>query len=186
MSTLTENRIHPLKFALWLGIASIVMLFASFTSAYIVRSHASDWIRFNLPSIFWFNTAIILISSATMHWAYLSYKKYQYLNYKVALGITLILGSAFAVGQYNGWLKLASIGMFLDGNPAGSFVYVISFVHLLHIIGGMIIMLIMFIKSLIKPFNPNKTINVQLMTIYWHFVDVLWIYLILFFQIKLT
>jgi cytochrome c oxidase subunit 3 len=186
MSTLQENRIHPHKFALWLGIASIVMLFASFTSAYIVRSHASDWIQFNIPTIFWINTAIIFLSSATMHFAYTSFKKYQYAQFKLGLALTLVLGIAFTVGQYNGWLKLASIGMFLDGNPAGSFIYVISFIHLLHILGGWIVMLVMFIRSLLKPFNPNNIIKVQLLSIYWHFVDVLWIYLILFFQIKLA
>jgi cytochrome c oxidase subunit 3 len=186
MSTISESRIHPQKFALWLGIASIVMLFAAFTSAYIVRSHASDWIRFNIPAIFWVNTAIILVSSGTMHLAYYNFKKYEYQRYKIFVALTLLLGAAFTVGQYNGWLKLASIGMFLDGNPAGSFIYVISFIHLLHILGGWTVLLIMFIKSFFKPFNPNNILSVQLISIYWHFVDILWIYLMLFFTIKLT
>ncbi len=186
MSTLTENRINPQKFVLWLGIASIIMLFAALTSAYIVRSRADDWVQFNIPLIFWINTGIILISSATMHLAYISFKQGKYTVFKTALGLTLLLGVAFTIGQYEGWLKLASIGMFLDGNPAGSFVYVISFVHLLHILGGMVAMLVIFFKPLLKPYNPNKIVQIQMVSIYWHFVDILWVYLILFFQIKLT
>ncbi|MEI7670340.1 MAG: cytochrome c oxidase subunit 3 [Pseudomonadota bacterium] len=182
----TENKMHPQKFALYLGIASIIMLFAALTSAYIVRSHQNDWIVFTLPRIFWINTLIIALSSATMQWAVFSFKKYQYGNYKIALALTVSLAIAFTFGQYEGWLKLASIGMFLDGNPAGSFIYVISFIHLLHIFGGLVFLISSLVRSLYKQFNPNKFLYVQLMATYWHFVGILWLYLMIFFTIKIA
>lgn len=181
-----QNKIHPHKFALWLGIASIIMLFAALTSAFIVRSAAAEWIEFKLPGIFLFTTVIILMSSATMHWAYISHKRYNYTNFKIATALTFLLGLAFIVGQYEGWFKLAAIGMFLDGNPSGSFVYVISFVHLIHIVGGLVALAVLFVRSLIRPFHPRQLLGIELTTTYWHFVDILWIYLYLFFVIKFS
>jgi len=88
--------------------------------------------------------------------------------------------------QYLGWLDLGNRGIYIDGNPSGSFVYVISGVHAVHILGGLIIMAVILIRSFIKAFNPNKITGVEMMATYWHFVDVLWIYLLIFFQINLS
>jgi cytochrome c oxidase subunit III len=179
-----ENRFHPLRFALWLAIASIIMLFAALTSAYIVRRDQGDWQTFHLPAIFWFNTLIIIASSITMQWTLNQFKLYKERNYRLGLLVTLILGTTFLAGQYAGWMQLGKEGIYLSGNPAGSFVYVISGIHGAHILGGLIIMFLIYIKAVSKPFNPGKLLNVQLMTTYWHFVDVLWIYLFVFFQIN--
>lgn len=184
VATTQRQRIHPKKFAMWLAIASMIMLFAGLTSAFIVRAAAGNWVNFRLPTIFWISTLIIIASSATMHWALTSYKKYNYNHYRIGIALTLLLGCAFAVTQYLGWFKLASIGVFVDGNPSGSFVYVISFVHLLHILGGLVALFVALIISLVKPFHPKRLLNVQLIATYWHFVDALWIYLFIFFQIK--
>ena len=179
------NRFHPLKFGLWLGIASIIMLFAALTSAYIVRKAQGNWTDFRMPGVFWFNTAVIILSSITIQWAVNAFRNFRETAYKIALTITLVLGLIFLWGQYLGWLALADRGVYITGNPSGSFVYVISGVHAAHILGGLVIMLIMFVRMLIKPFNPNKLVSVQMMATYWHFVDVLWIYLFIFFQINL-
>jgi cytochrome c oxidase subunit 3 len=120
-----------------------------------------------------------------MQWALINFKKYHYKAFKLALGITFLLGTLFLIGQYIGWKQLADMGIYIDGNPSGSFVYVITYVHAAHILGGLVIMLITLIKAFVKPFNPNKLVNVQMMSTYWHFVDVLWIYLFIFFQINL-
>lgn len=181
-----NNRFHPLKFGLWLGIASIIMLFAALTSAYIVRKAQGNWVEFRMPPIFWINTAIILLSSFTMHLALVSYRKLQVNKYKVTLLITFILGLTFLVGQYLGWADLANRGIYIDGNPSGSFVYVISGVHAVHILGGLVIMAIFLVNMLAKTFYANKLTGVEMMATYWHFVDVLWIYLLIFFQINLS
>ena len=121
-----------------------------------------------------------------MHWAVISFRSFKEGTFKIALAITLALGIVFLVGQYLGWIDLGNRGIYIDGNPSGSFVYVISGVHAVHILGGLIIMLIMLIKMMMGPFNPNRLVGVQMMSTYWHFVDVLWIYLFIFFQINLS
>lgn len=181
-----NNRFHPLKFGLWLGIASIIMLFAALTSAYIVRKAQGNWVEFKMPPVFWWNTLVIILSSITMQWAVRSFRSFKESTYKAALLITFLLGVVFLAGQYLGWVDLGNRGIYIDGNPSGSFVYVISGVHAVHILGGLIIMLIMLIQILVRPFNPNKLVGVQMMATYWHFVDVLWIYLFIFFQINLS
>jgi cytochrome c oxidase subunit III len=177
---------HPLKFAMWLAMASIIMLFAALTSAYIVRKAQGNWLEFRLPTIFWFNTLIILLSSVTMQRAVNAFKKYNQNAYRLWLTITFFLGTAFLIGQYIGWLQLDRGGIHLNGNPSGSFVYVISGVHAAHILGGVIILLLSVLRAFFMRFNPNRLVNVQIMATYWHFVDVLWIYLFIFFQINLA
>lgn len=121
-----------------------------------------------------------------MHWALNAFKNFREQLFKIALLITFGLGMIFLAGQYYGWLDLANRGIYIDGNPSGSFVYAISGVHAVHILGGLIIMLVMLIRSVVRPFNPNRLTGVQMMATYWHFVDVLWIYLFIFFQINLS
>ena len=121
-----------------------------------------------------------------MQWAVRAFRSFKENTYKVALLITFLLGVVFLAGQYLGWKDLGNRGIYIDGNPSGSFVYVISGVHAVHILGGLIIMLIMLIQIMVRPFNPNKLVGVQMMSTYWHFVDVLWIYLFIFFQINLS
>ncbi len=180
-----HNRFHPLKFALWLGIASMIMLFAALTSAYIIRKAQGNWVDFRMPALFWFNTIVIVVSSITMNWTLRSFKRFKVNACKIALAITLLLGVVFLIGQYFGWQALNEMGIYINGNPSGSFVYVISGVHAAHIVGGLIIMLIILLKMSTTPFNPNRLIRVELMSTYWHFVDVLWIYLFIFFQINI-
>src|SRR5687767_8332815 len=129
---------HPKKFALWLFIASVIMIFAALTSAYIVRQADGNWLVFDLPNSFWITSAIILISSGTMHWAYLAAKKDDLEGTKLAISITTVLGLAFLVGQFIAWGDLVKRNVYFVGNPSGSFVYVISGLHGLHIISGVI------------------------------------------------
>lgn len=187
-----ERRIHPQKFALWLGIAAIIMSFAGLTSAYIVRKGAGNWVDFRLPFNFIISAAIMLLSSLAIHWAYLSFKHDKLNPYRWALGTTLLLGSAFLFSQYLGWQRLKEIGIYLSGNPSGSFLYVISYLHFAHVALGLLFVLIAFVKSLIVFNNPanfliyrtdsNKSIRIGMIATYWHFVDALWLYLLFFFM----
>ncbi len=182
----TVNRFHPLKFMMWLGIAGMVMLFAALTSAYLVRKAQGNWLEFRIPFIFWLNTVIILLSSVSMQWAVKAFARYDVKKYRLAITTTFTLGVMFLVGQYFGWLQLDEGGIHLTGNPSGSYVYVISGVHAAHIAVGLLIMLIGVLRAFFRPLNPNRLVNVQVMATYWHFVDILWIYLFIFFQFNLA
>ena len=133
---------NPKKFALWLFIVTVIMIFASMTSAYIVRQAEGNWILFELPTLFWINTVVILVSSISMHWAYVAAKRDNLEVVKVAMVITTLLGLAFMVGQYMAWSDLVANRIHLVGNPSGSFVYMISGLHALHVIGGVVFLLI--------------------------------------------
>lgn len=175
---------RPVKFILWLFILSSIMLFAGITSAYIVRQAEGNWKIFDLPSMFYYTTVLILLSSATMHWSYLQAKKFNLRNQKIGLWITFVLGVAFLIGQYQGWKELVNSKVYFSGNPAESFVYVISGFHAVHIIAGLIIMLTAMIGV---HSNINQTKNVfrmELSSVFWHFIDILWIYLFVFLMIN--
>lgn len=181
-----RSKIHPKKFALWVGCASMLMLFAAFTSAYIVRQAAGNWLEFRLPDIFYINTVVILLSSAALHGSYLAFKRGKTQVYRVLLVITLILGLAFLVLQYQGWQALTEIGIGLTTNPSGSFVYVISGVHAAHILGGIAALVVAIIHAMALPHKVTKArkLRFEMTSIYWHFVDFLWIYLLVFFTIQ--
>lgn len=182
-NTGTRSKINSLKLVLIIGCASILMMFAGLTSAYIVRRAGGNWLEFRLPNIFFINTVVILLSSIALHSAYVFFKKGNEILYKGLLGIAFLLGLAFVVLQYQGWLDLTDIGVELTGNPAGSFIYVISGIHAAHVLGGLAAILVAIIQALSLKYKVTKKrkLRFELMLIYWHFVDFLWVYLLLFF-----
>jgi cytochrome c oxidase subunit III len=183
--TKSENRkkIHEHKFALWVGIGSIIMLFAALTSAYIIRRSAGNWLEFRLPDVFFYNTAVILLSSLTLHSSYTAFKKGKEALYKGLLAITFLLGLIFVCLQYKGWLDMNAIGASFTANPSSSFIYVISGLHAAHIIGGLAALTTALVHAFYLPFKPTekRKQRFELVVQYWHFVDVLWVYLIVFF-----
>ena len=138
---------HPKKFALWLFIVTVVMIFASLTSAYIVRQSEGNWLEFDLPQIFWYSSGIIILSSLTLHWSYLSAKKDELSAVKTGMIITTILGVAFLVSQWYSWVALVDRDVYFVGNPAGSFLYVFTGLHAIHLISGVIFLIIVLISS---------------------------------------
>lgn len=178
-----RSKIHPKKFALLVACASMLMLFAAWTSAYVVRQASGNWLEFRLPDIFLFNTLVILASSISLHASYTAFKKGKEGLYKGLLVLTTILGLTFLVLQYQGWLALAAIGIELTTNPSGSFVYVISGAHAAHILGGIAALIIAMIHAFGLPYKvtPARKLRFELTLTYWHFVDFLWVYLLLFF-----
>jgi cytochrome c oxidase subunit 3 len=174
---------NPKKFALWLFIVTIIMLFGAFTSAYIVRAAEGNWLEFDLPNIFWISTVVMLISSATMHWAYASARKDELDKLKLAITITFILGLVFLFMQIKGWGALIDIGVFFGGNqsnPAGSFVYVLSFLHALHLIGGLVVLIFSLVAAYNYKIHAKSLLQIEMCATYWHFLDLLWVYLFVF------
>lgn len=171
------------KNLLYVGIFSIVMLFAGLTSAYIVRQADGQWLRFTLPVMFWVSSGIILASSVTMHWAVVSIKNNKLQQLIQAVGATLILGILFGVSQVYGWGELLDGGIYFAGksaNPSGSFIYALSGLHLFHIISGLIALTVVLVKALRQKYSPDNSSGVRLCATYWHFLDGLWIYLFIF------
>ncbi|MCO6460075.1 MAG: cytochrome c oxidase subunit 3 [Saprospiraceae bacterium] len=184
VTLVSKNKgIQPLKFALWAGFASIIMMFIALTSAYIVRHSAGNWLEFKLPNAFIFSTITIILSSITMHMSYSGFKKGSETNYKLFLIATLALGLIFIMFQYQGWQEMHHIGVDLDGNPSGSFVYVISGLHAAHVLGGLAILTVAILHAFSLKYKPTekRLLRFQLSTQYWHFVDILWVYLFVFF-----
>lgn len=181
-----RSRLHPLKFAMYVGLGSLVMMFIALTSAYIVRRASGNWLEFSIPTIFYVNTLVIVISSLTLHAAYRAFKREAAGAYKVWLSVTFVLGLAFLVLQYMGWEELAAQGVPLKINPAGDFVYAISWLHALHVVGGIAALLVsvVFAYAIRLRRTPARQLRLELMLIYWHFVDALWIYLILFLSLQ--
>lgn len=171
---------HPKKFALWLFIVSVVMIFASMTSAYIVRMSEGNWLEFELPDIFWYTSIVIILSSISLHWAYLSAKKDSLDQLRIALIVTAILGIAFLVGQWYSWVALVDRDVYFVGNPAGSFLYVFTGLHAIHLISGVIFLIIVLISSLRFRIHSQNMAQMEMCTTYWHFLGGLWLYLFMF------
>lgn len=181
-----SNKIHPHRFALWITCASIIMLFAALTSAYLVRQSAGNWLEFRLPNIFFYNTLVIVASSLTLHGAYLAYQRGRAAAYRGLLGVSLVLGILFLVLQYQGWLGLVDIGIPLKTNPSGDFIYAISGLHAAHVLGGLAAIAISFGAACLLPFRvtDQRKLRLELVASYWHFVDFLWVYLIVFWALQ--
>jgi cytochrome c oxidase subunit 3 len=175
---------HPKKFALWLFMASVVMIFAALTSAYIVRQAEGNWMVFELPSLFWVNTGIILLSSVTLHWGYISAKRDHLGTLKLAVTITTVLGVGFLVGQWFAWEQMVAANVYFVGDRAsavsGSFVYVLSGLHGLHIVSGIIFLLVVLVAAFRYQIHSKNLTRMEMCLTYWHFLDALWLYLFLF------
>ena len=168
---------------LWLAIVSMCMTFGGLTSAYVVRSGDPGWLSFELPQLFFVSTAVIISSSFTMLFAYHSAQKDNFSGVKIGMVLTLLLGISFIVCEFIAYGALVKQGIFLGGNksnPAGSFLYVISGAHLAHLAGGIIMLIVVCIKSFKEFYHSKNLLGLQLCSIFWHFLDLLWVYLFLF------
>jgi cytochrome c oxidase subunit III len=186
MSTVSieqKKRMHPHKFTLWVAIGSIIMMFAGLTSAFIVKSNQVNWKTVSLPKVFWISTAAIILSSITVQLALRSFKQRQMGQYRMLIGITLLLGIAFIVLQWMGFNELWKLNITFKGAGAGQFLYVIFGLHAVHVIGGIIALLVMFVKAYISNTRVYSSVPVEVAAMYWHFVDFLWIYLLVFFLV---
>jgi cytochrome c oxidase subunit III len=171
---------NPKKFAMWLFIATVVMLFAAFTSAYIVRRAEGNWVFFDLPDMFYYTTVMIVLSSVTMQWAYFAAKKDNLEIVKVSVGITSVLGAAFVIGQFLGWGEMAKQGVHFVGNPSGSFVIMLTLVHGVHLISAIVFLLIVLNSSFQYKIHSKSMAQIEMCTTYWHFLGGLWLYLFVF------
>jgi len=179
----------PSSTAIWVVLFAITMMFAAFTSALIVRKGSSlDWRTFKLPSIVFFNTGLLLASGVTLEVsrrriaAFMSNIKNQVESPARWLYMTLFLGLLFVAGQYVAWSQLSAQGLYLATNPSSSFFYVLTATHALHVLGGLA-GLSYVIRKLSKSSLRRSTLDATAR--YWHFMDALWLYLLLLLWMKL-
>jgi cytochrome c oxidase subunit 3 len=185
MTAVEPKRIHPHKFTLWVAIASILMMFAGLTSAYIVKKNSGNWLEFDLPKVFWYSTFVILLSSVMIHLAGKAFKAREVGRYRILITVTALLGLLFLALQVMGFLDLEARGIALTGaksNSASSFLLVITGLHMVHVLGGVIALLVVFIRAYARKVKNYSSLPIDLVSTYWHFVDVLWIYLFIFYN----
>jgi cytochrome c oxidase subunit 3 len=157
------------------------MLFAGFTSAYIVRRGEGEWVVFELPIMFMLNTGVVVLSSVFMQWAYIAAKKDELNQTKLGLGLAIVLGTLFCIMQYWGWSQMVYNSIYFGfANPSGSFVYVITGLHMAHVIIGILYLVIIFIQTFRFKVHKKAIRGIAMCNTYWHFVGILWIYLYVF------
>jgi len=167
---------------LYLAIVSMCMIFGGLTSAYLVRSGDPGWLTFELPKFFYISTVVIIASSFTLLFAVQSAKKDNFLGLKIGMLLTLILGIGFVICQFMAYEMLIDNNIHLvdKNNNAPQYLYVIAGVHLAHLAGGLIMLIFVCIKSFRELYHSKNLLGLQLCSIFWHFLDLLWVYLFLF------
>lgn len=181
VSTKQRDKIHPGKFTLWVAIASIIMMFAGLTSAYIVKSGQAGWEEVVTPKVFWYSTIAMLLSSLTIQMSLRAFKQRDMRLYRVLLAATTVLGLLFVYFQWSGFKWLWEHGVRLEGSGAGQFLYIIAGLHAIHVLGGIIALVVILLKAFFGSTRNYNAVPVEIMSTYWHFVDLLWIYLLVFF-----
>lgn len=186
ISVTEEKRMNTSRAAiplLWISIVAMVMVFGSLTSGYIVSRGNSNWMKFELPQLFYISTAFILISSVTMNWALTSARANNFKNIKIASFLTLLLGLAFVVCQFKAWGYLVDQKIFFTGNTSSvsaSYLYVLTGLHMAHLAFGILAVLVVWVKALMNRYSSENLLGIRLCAIFWHFLDILWICLFLF------
>jgi len=178
-----KQNLKARKFLVWLFIISSFMIFAGLTSGFIVYTAGSPdrGLKTILPQAFKYSTAIIILSSITMHLAYSSAKRLRFDMQKLYLAATIILGMLFMVFQFDAWQVLTRQGVyFVNYNASQSFIYVFTGFHMLHIVAGLL-MLVNSLTGVFKNIGQVRNLfRLETTSIFWHFIDILWIYLYVF------
>lgn len=182
--TLEEKNNRAKKMMLWFGIISLIMSFAGWTSAFVVSSSRPDWLKdFQLPNAFIISTIIIMLSSVSFILAKNALKNNNDKSTTLWLFITLILGVVFIFYQFSGFQQIIDLGYNFTGptsNVTMSYIYLIAIVHILHVVVGLICLLVVIYNHFKQKYKPTKMLGFELAATFWHFIDILWVYLFLF------
>ncbi len=178
--------VDPRKFNLWLFMATVVMLFGAYLSAILVAKAEAGWAEYQLPDSLWFTSGIIVLSSIFLQLAYRSAKKDNLSTLKIYMSITMGLGLLFLAGQYYAWTELVAMKVYFSGdNLAGSFFYVISGLHGVHLIGGIVYLIIVFVNTFQAKVHSKNLNRMEMCATYWHFLGGLWLILFIFLFVNI-
>jgi len=180
----TKDKVHPKKFAMWLFIISVVMLFAALTSAYVVKQSSGEWLDFDLPLMFGYTTGVILLSSVFVQMAWYYAKKDEIKLLRLMLVLTGVTGFIFLAGQWMAWEQLVEVKAYWVGNVAGSFIYVLTGMHGLHLISALIFVVIVILSAYKYKVHSKNLVQLEMFVTYWHFLGGLWLYLYLFLTLN--
>lgn len=179
-----EKKGRSKKMMLWFGIVSLIMGFAGLTSAYVVSSKRDDWLaEVQLPQAFIISTILIIASSFTYLLSRKSILKDQTKKANYALLVTLLLGVAFIALQFVGFNQMLTTGYYFTGptsNIKMSYIFLVAVVHIVHVVAGLISLLVVLVNQLQKKYSANNILGFELGETFWHFLGILWIYLVLF------
>ncbi len=169
---------------LWVSIISMIMFFAGLTSAYIISMEREDWVSIDLPSAFYISTILLFLSSVTLHLSKVYIKKDKRQLSLLFIIVTLFLAVGFLSQQYVGFNQFRNMGLFFTGpesTVSASFIIGITFMHFMHIVAGIIVLFVVIFNHFKYKYRPNNILGFELGSIFWHFLDILWLYLFLFF-----
>jgi cytochrome c oxidase subunit 3 len=165
-------------------LAAVVMFFAAMTSAFIVRRGLSnDWVTTRMPGLLWLNTIVLLASSAMLEMARRALKAGRRESFSRLWAVGSALGVLFLAGQYGAWLQLRERGVYIATNPSSSFFYVLTAAHALHLLGGVAALLYVSVQAFRLRLGPGKRTAIDVSAVYWHFLDGLWVYLLILFLV---
>ena len=171
---------------LFVGLACCTMLFAAFTSAFVVRRGLSDmneWVSIQKPTILFWNTGILLLSSLILDLSRRALKTGARSRFNLYWSIATALGILFLVGQAYAWYQLKQAGIFISTNPSSSFFYVFTAAHAAHVLGGVAALVWVDIQALRLRLGPAKRTMIDITAVFWHFLDGLWLFLMLLFYV---
>jgi cytochrome c oxidase subunit III len=180
-----QRKSQSYKLLLWFAMISMVMMFAGLTSAYVVSSSRADWLTdFKMPSAFFISTLVIILSSVTFYLAKKAIKSNKRQITSQWLLATLVLSSIFVVLQFVGFGQIIDSGYFFTGSESTittSFLYIVTILHMAHLFGGLIALLVIIYNHFKQKYNAAQTLGIELGEMFWHFLGILWILLFLFF-----
>jgi cytochrome c oxidase subunit 3 len=190
-----QTGVHPQKFMLWVAMGAMSMFFAALTSTLVVKKgDFGSWENFKLPHVFFFSTLAVIAVSVCLHFSLAYYRKSNFNLFRWLLAGGMLCALAFLGFQAMGWHTLKAMGFPITGNLSGSFIYLITYMHAAHIVLGWLVLFVFFIVAvrerkdeiveLRNIINPKRQLQLELLVMFWHYIDAVWLYLYVFFLLN--
>ena len=167
----------PARFGLWVLLGTIAMLFIGFTSALVFRRAAADWVPMHAPALVWVNSVLLALSSVALEVARRRLRGVKYEGVLRWVGVTGVLGALFVAGQVQAWRQLAAQGVFMSTDPHSAFFYMLTGVHVVHVLAALVWFLTVWVRVRRRAYAPGSD-GLGLFATFWHFLGGLWIYLL--------
>jgi len=165
----------PQKTALMFFLGVVFVLFGLFITAYFIRMNVEDWRPMPEPDLLWVNTALLFLGSIVLQWTHVRVKSGRDAGVKTGLLLGAVLTFGFVYGQYAAWQDMRAAGYFMYNNPANAFFYVLTGIHALHILGGLLVWARAGFRVFTGASTESIRLSVELCAVYWHFLLLVWL-----------